>query len=111
VKTEIVAAIYDRRRNRRPAATERAVELFKKGEPVALPTETVTAWLRMRLIQSPLPKIFEAKERRISDPLIGSLPGSDWLDASLEVRDDKLQLIRKLADQFCQGLSPSFCQA
>jgi L-threonylcarbamoyladenylate synthase len=103
VKTEIVAAIYDRRRQSPTAATERAVELLEKGEPVALPTETVYGLAADALNPIAVAKIFEAKERPHFDPLIVHLPGSDWLDRVAEVRDDDVQLIRKLADRFWPG--------
>jgi L-threonylcarbamoyladenylate synthase len=103
VKTEIVAAIYDRRRQSPPAATERAVELLEKGEPVALPTETVYGLAADALNPIAVAKIFEAKERPHLDPLIVHLPGSDWLDRVAEVRDDEVQLIGKLADRFWPG--------
>jgi len=100
VKTEIVAAIYDRRRQ---SATERALELLEKGEPVALPTETVYGLAADALNSIAVAKIFEAKERPHFDPLIVHLPGYDWLDRVAAVRDDERQLIEELADRFWPG--------
>jgi L-threonylcarbamoyladenylate synthase len=103
VKTEIVAAIYDRRRRSLTAATERAVELLEKGEPVALPTETVYGLAADALDPIAVAKIFEAKERPHFDPLIVHLPDCDWLDRVAAVRDDERQLIGKLVDCFWPG--------
>ena len=103
MKTEIVAAIYDRRRQSPTATTERAVDLLEKGEPVALPTETVYGLAADALNSIAVAKIFEAKERPRFDPLIVHLPGSDWLDRVAAVRDDEQQLIGKLADGFWPG--------
>ena len=100
MKTEIVAAIYDRRRQ---SATERAVELLEKGEPVALATETVYGLAADALNSIAVAKIFEAKERPHFDPLIVHLPGYDWLDRVAAVRDDERQLIEELADRFWPG--------
>jgi L-threonylcarbamoyladenylate synthase len=100
VKTEIVAAICDRRRQ---SATERALELLEKGEPVALPTETVYGLAADALNSIAVAKIFEAKERPHFDPLIVHLPGYDWLDRVAAVRDDERQLIEELADRFWPG--------
>jgi L-threonylcarbamoyladenylate synthase len=103
VKTEIVAAIHDRRRQSPAAATNRAVELLEKGEPVALPTETVYGLAADALNSIAVAKIFEAKERPHFDPLIVHLPGYDWLDRVASVPDDERQLIGKLADRFWPG--------
>ena len=103
MKTEIVAAINDRRRQSATAATERAVERLEKGEPVALPTETVYGLAADALNSVAVAKIFEAKERPRFDPLIVHLPGSDWLDRVAAVRDDEQQLIGKLADHLWPG--------
>ena len=103
MKTEIVAAIDDRRRRPQTAATERAVELLEKGEPVALPTETVYGLAADALDPIAVAKIFEVKERPHFDPLIVHLPGCDWLDRVAAVRDDERQLIGRLADRFWPG--------
>ena len=103
MKTEIVAAIQDRRRQSPSLATERAVELLRKGEPVALPTETVYGLAADALNPIAVAKIFEAKARPHFDPLIVHLPDRDWLDRVAAVRDDEQQLIGKLADGFWPG--------
>ena len=102
MKTEIVAAIDDRSRTLQAAAM-RAVELLRKGELVALPTETVYGLAADALKPIAVSKIFEAKERPHFDPLIVHLPGRDWLEPIAVIRDDDCQLIAKLADHFWPG--------
>jgi len=103
VKTVTVAAISDRRGRWDPAATGRAVELLRKGDVVALPTETVYGLAANALNPIAVAKIFEAKERPRFDPLIVHLPNREWLGriAKLPARDR--QLILKLADKFWPG--------
>jgi L-threonylcarbamoyladenylate synthase len=103
VKTEIAAAIHGRRRRSRTTATERAVELLRKGEIVALPTETVYGLAADALDQIAVAKIFEAKERPRFDPLIVHLPDRDWLDRAAKVNGENRQLVEKLADRFWPG--------
>ena len=111
MKTEIAAAIHGRRQRSQTTATERAVELLRKGEIVALPTETVYGLAADALDPIAVAKIFEAKERPHFDPLIVHLPDCDWLDRVAAVRGDERQLIEKLADRFWPGLLPSFCRS
>jgi len=104
VKTEVVAAIHDRRRRSQAAvATKRAVELLAKGEPVALPTETVYGLAVDALNSIAVAKIFEAKERPHFDPLIVHLPDYDWLERVAAPRHEERQLIGKLVDCFWPG--------
>ncbi len=56
-----------------------AVELLRKGDLVALPTETVYGLAANALNPIAVAKIFEAKERPRFDPLIVHLPNRDWL--------------------------------
>jgi L-threonylcarbamoyladenylate synthase len=102
VKTEIAAALHDRRQ-RKTAATERVVELLQKGDTVALPTETVYGLAADALNPIAVAKIFEAKERPHFDPLIVHLPGYAWLGRVAAVPDDERQLIGKLVDRFWPG--------
>jgi L-threonylcarbamoyladenylate synthase len=80
-----------------------AVELLRKGEIVALPTETVYGLAADALNRIAVTKIFEAKERPRFDPLIVHLPNRDWLGkiVNLPARDRKL--ILKLAKKFWPG--------
>ena len=112
MKTEIVAAIHDRRSwHRHPAdrsalearATAAAVELLRKGEVVALPTETVYGLAADALNPVAVAKIFEAKERPRFDPLIVHLPGEDWLERVAKIDNRSRAHIKKLIAQFWPG--------
>jgi L-threonylcarbamoyladenylate synthase len=80
-----------------------AVELLRKGELVALPTETVYGLAADALNAIAVAKIFEAKERPRFDPLIVHVPNRDWLGRIVDVPTGDRQLIGKLADKFWPG--------
>jgi L-threonylcarbamoyladenylate synthase len=80
-----------------------AVELLRKGDLVALPTETVYGLAANALSPIAVVKIFEAKERSRFDPLIVHLPNRDWLGRIVDVPAGDRQLIGKLADKFWPG--------
>jgi L-threonylcarbamoyladenylate synthase len=80
-----------------------AVEQLRKGEIVALPTETVYGLAADALDLIAVAKIFEAKERPQFDPLIVHLPGRDWVEGVAAVRRDERELIEKLTDHFWPG--------
>jgi tRNA threonylcarbamoyl adenosine modification protein (Sua5/YciO/YrdC/YwlC family) len=103
VKTETVAAIYDRRRRSQTAATERAVQLLRKGEVVALPTETVYGLAADALNPVAVAKIFDAKERPRFNPLIVHLPGENWLERVAKIDHRSRAQIEKLISQFWPG--------
>jgi L-threonylcarbamoyladenylate synthase len=103
VKTVTVSAISGRRRRSDTAATARAVELLRKGDLVALPTETVYGLAANALKPIAVAKIFEAKERPRFDPLIVHLPNREWLERIVDVPASDRQLIGKLTDQFWPG--------
>ena len=103
MKTEIVAAVYDRRLNRNALATARALELLRSGEPVALPTETVYGLAADALNTEAVTKIFEAKERPRFDPLIVHLPDRDWLKRIVDVRAESRHLAERLMNHFWPG--------
>jgi L-threonylcarbamoyladenylate synthase len=103
VKTVTVAAISDRRRRWDTATTACAVELLRKGDVVALPTETVYGLAADALNPIAVAKIFEAKERPRFDPLIVHLPNREWLGKIAELPASDRQLILKLADKFWPG--------
>jgi tRNA threonylcarbamoyl adenosine modification protein (Sua5/YciO/YrdC/YwlC family) len=88
---------------RREKAVARAVDLLRKGELVALPTETVYGLAADALKAIAVAKIFEAKERPRFDPLIVHLPSRDWLEKLVDVSGQDRQLILKLADKFWPG--------
>ena len=98
-----VAAISDRRRRSQTAATAPAIELLRRGEIVALPTETVYGLAADALNPIAVAKIFEAKERPRFDPLIVHLPSRDWLGKIVDLSVQDRQLILKLADKFWPG--------
>jgi L-threonylcarbamoyladenylate synthase len=80
-----------------------AVELLRKGEIVALPTETVYGLAADALNPIAVARIFEAKERPRFDPLIVHLPSREWLERIAGVPEHNGQLISKLADRFWPG--------
>jgi L-threonylcarbamoyladenylate synthase len=80
-----------------------AVELLRKGELVALPTETVYGLAADALNSIAVAKIFEVKERPRFDPLIVHLPNGDWLEKIVDVPAVDRQLIGRLADKFWPG--------
>jgi L-threonylcarbamoyladenylate synthase len=80
-----------------------AVELLRKGELVALPTETVYGLAATALNPITVAKIFEAKERPRFDPLIVHLPNRDRLTRIAELPAGDRQLILKLVDKFWPG--------
>ncbi len=80
-----------------------AVELLRKGDLVALPTETVYGLAANALNPIAVAKIFEAKERPRFDPLIVHLPNREWLGRIVDVPAGDRQLIGKLADKFWPG--------
>ena len=80
-----------------------AVALLRKGEVVALPTETVYGLAADALNPIAVAKIFEAKKRPRFDPLIVHLPSRDWLEKVVDAPAHDRQLILKLADTFWPG--------
>jgi L-threonylcarbamoyladenylate synthase len=80
-----------------------AVELLRKGEIVALPTETVYGLAADALNPIAVAKIFESKERPRFDPLIVHLPSRDWLEKVGDLPEGNHLLISKLADKFWPG--------
>jgi len=80
-----------------------AVELLRKGEVVALPTETVYGLAADALNAEAVVKIFEAKERPRFDPLIVHLPDRDWFERVVDLSTQDRQLILKLIDHFWPG--------
>jgi len=103
VKTETVTAIWDRRERSRIAVIERAVDLLRNGELVALPTETVYGVAAGALNSVAVAKIFEAKERPGFDPLILHLPDENWLERVAKIDGRSSGLIEKLMTQFWPG--------
>lgn len=80
-----------------------AVGLLRKGELVALPTETVYGLAANALESMAVAKIFEAKERPRFDPLIVHLPNRERLETIVNVPAKHRQLIGRLTKKFWPG--------
>jgi L-threonylcarbamoyladenylate synthase len=80
-----------------------AVELLRKGDVVALPTETVYGLAADALDPIAVAKIFEAKRRPRFDPLIVHLPDHDWLDKITDVFARDRQLVLALITKLWPG--------
>ena len=76
-----------------------AIALLRAGLPVALPTETVYGLAANALLPQACARIFESKERPLSDPLIVHLPSIDWLSCTA----DPSPLALALAETFWPG--------
>jgi L-threonylcarbamoyladenylate synthase len=87
----------------RAKAVARAVALLRKGETVALPTETVYGLAADALNAMAVARIFEAKERPRFDPLIVHLPDRSWLEKIADLPVSDRQLILQLAEKFWPG--------
>ena len=87
----------------RKKAVTRAVELLRKGELVALPTETVYGLAANALESIAVARIFEAKERPRFDPLIVHLPNRERLERVVNVPAKHRQLVGRLTDKFWPG--------
>ena len=82
---------------------ERAVELLRAGEVVALPTETVYGLAADALSPEAAARIFEAKERPFFDPLICHLPDGGWLEKMAQVPAQDRALVTALTAYFWPG--------
>jgi L-threonylcarbamoyladenylate synthase len=87
----------------RAKAVMSAAAFLRRGDPVALPTETVYGLAADALNSIAVAKIFEAKQRPRFDPLIVHLPDRAWLDRVAQIRHGDRQLILKLIDRFWPG--------
>jgi L-threonylcarbamoyladenylate synthase len=85
LKTEILSAEDS-------ATLRRAATALREGEPVALPTETVYGLAANALDARACARIFEAKERPLTDPLIVHLPGLEWLERIAVANDVAIRL-------------------
>jgi L-threonylcarbamoyladenylate synthase len=87
--------------------------VLRRGDVVALPTETVYGLAADALNAEAVVKVFEAKERPRFDPLIVHLPDHDWLErivdlpalatASSSGGEQDRQVILKLVETFWPG--------
>lgn len=85
------------------SAIDRAVELLRSGEAVALPTETVYGLAADALNPEAVAKIFAAKERPRFDPLIVHLPDKSWLTQVAAIPPADRLLVDSLVARFWPG--------
>lgn len=83
--------------------TPAAVDLLKKEEVVALPTETVYGLAGNAFSSKAVASIFEAKQRPLSDPLIVHLFDASWLDRVVILTPELKRLVERLAAAFWPG--------
>lgn len=98
MKTEIVSAISDGAK-----AVNRAVELLRQGEAIALPTETVYGLAADALREEAVLKIFQAKSRPRFDPLIVHVPDAEAVGRVAIVDKTVAELFSRLHKQFWPG--------
>ena len=100
MKTEVVPS---RQFEQRAKAVSKAAALLRKGNTVALPTETVYGLAADALNPIAVAKIFEAKERPRFDPLIVHLPSRDCLERVAKIDNESRDLVEKLIAHFWPG--------
>jgi L-threonylcarbamoyladenylate synthase len=87
----------------RAEAVAKAAGLLRRGEIVALPTETVYGLAADAQNADAVAKIFEAKERPRFDPLIVHLPDRDWLERITAIDSAARELVERLINRFWPG--------
>jgi L-threonylcarbamoyladenylate synthase len=102
VRTEVLPATAGH-------AVSRAVALLRKGEAIALPTETVYGLAANALIPEAVLKIFQAKARPHFDPLIVHLPDTAWVEKVAIVDPSVAAQFAKLCNQFWPGPLTFIC--
>jgi L-threonylcarbamoyladenylate synthase len=80
-----------------------AVEILKRKDVVALPTETVYGLAGDALEPEAVAKIFEAKERPSFDPLIIHIENKQWLTRLTRPSERVRPVTNRLMDQFWPG--------
>jgi L-threonylcarbamoyladenylate synthase len=100
MRTDLLPALTATEREK---AIAYAVKLLRKGETVALPTETVYGLAADALDPIAVAKIFEAKERPRFDPLIVHLPNREWLERVAHLASHDREMSFTLADKFWPG--------
>jgi len=81
-----------------------SVEILREGGVVGLPTETVYGLAGDAFQPKAVARIFEAKGRPLTDPLIVHLPEAGWLDrVALFTSNEQRQLVGRLASAFWPG--------
>jgi L-threonylcarbamoyladenylate synthase len=86
-----------------PGTIDRGSALLLAGEVVALPTETVYGLAADATSAMGVARIFAAKERPCSDPLIVHLPSPAWLDEVTLLSGHTAAVARQLAARFWPG--------
>jgi L-threonylcarbamoyladenylate synthase len=85
-------------------AVTAAVADLRRGEPVALPTETVYGLAADALNATAVARIFEAKERPFFDPLICHVPAAHWIEKlTRPVSAAAERVVKKLVERFWPG--------
>ncbi|MEO6053781.1 MAG: L-threonylcarbamoyladenylate synthase [Chthoniobacterales bacterium] len=84
-------------------AIEVAANLLREGQAIALPTETVYGLAADALDAAAVVRIFEAKERPLSDPLIVHLPSRDWIDQVVKIPKEAREMTSLLMEKFWPG--------
>ena len=80
-----------------------AAALLRKGEVVALPTETVYGLAADATNVEAVRKIFAAKGRPAHDPLIVHVRGAPWMEGVAVVPEDIAHDFRRLTEAFWPG--------
>lgn len=96
MKTEVLSA-------QEPGTVDRAVELLRQGQVVALPTETVYGLAADATRDDAVLKIFQAKSRPRFDPLIVHLPDAGWVERSVKIQDPVRNCFDELRKRFWPG--------
>jgi L-threonylcarbamoyladenylate synthase len=96
VKTTVLSATAS-------GAVSKAVELLRRGEAIALPTETVYGLAADALSEKAVLKIFKAKARPRFDPLIVHVPDVSWTERLAIVDPSVRSQFDDLHKQFWPG--------
>jgi L-threonylcarbamoyladenylate synthase len=96
MRAEIVAA-------NDPDAIQRASEWIRRGEPIAIPTETVYGLAADALNSVAVAKIFVVKERPSFDPLIVHFADPKWMSELARPDSADRHLIETLIEKFWPG--------
>jgi L-threonylcarbamoyladenylate synthase len=84
-------------------AAEEAVIYLRRGELVALPTETVYGLSCDALNPAAAAAVFAAKERPSFDPLIVHVPDRSWIEKLTEVDPATSGMVQRLTETFWPG--------
>jgi L-threonylcarbamoyladenylate synthase len=96
VRTEVLSATSS-------DTVPRAIALLRRGEAIALPTETVYGLAADALTPEAVMKIFQAKARPRFDPLIVHLPDAAWAEKVAIVDPSVADQFGRLCKQFWPG--------